>query len=247
MPDILLDGTQRTAFVAGAGGGIGAATVAALLRAGARVAAADLAADSLPDESDAVLPLALDVTDEAAVQDAVTRTAERFGGIDFLINAAGVIAGGALVDMKLSEWRRVLEVNLTSCFLLARACYPQLRKSDRASVVLLSSTNGINGGSELSGGAYAVAKAGIINLTRHLAKHWAESGIRVNCLAPGPVDTGMIAGFSAAQHKTLRAAMPLGRYVTADEVAATILFLCSDHAAMQTGTVTNVSGGVLLD
>ncbi len=247
MPDILLDGTQRTAFVAGGGGGIGAATVAALLRAGARVAAADLATDNLPVESDAALPLALDVTDEAAVEDAVERAAERFGGIDFLVNAAGVIAGGALADMPLAEWRRVLDVNLTSCFLLAKACYPHLRQSNHGSVVLLSSTNGINGGSELSGGAYAVAKAGVINLTRHLAKHWAADKIRVNCLAPGPVDTAMIAGFTAGQHDALRAAIPLGRYARADEVAANILFLCSGHAAMQTGTVTNVSGGIVLD
>lgn len=247
MSSILPDGTQRTAFVAGAGGGIGAATVSALQRAGVRVVAADLAAENLPDESDTVLPFTLDVTDEAAVDGAIAEAAGRFGGIDFLVNAAGAIAGGALVDMPLAEWRRVLDVNLTSCFLLTKACYPHLRKSDHASVVLLSSTNGVNGGSELSGGAYAVAKAGVINLTRHLAKHWAADGVRVNCLAPGPVDTAMIAGFTAAQHDRLRGTVPLGRYVAAGEVAANILFLCSGHAAMQTGTVTNVSGGVLLD
>ncbi len=247
MSDILLDATGRTAFVAGAGGGIGAATVAALLRAGARVAAADLATDNLPEESDAALPLALDVTDEAAVEDAVAGAADRFGGIDFLINAAGMIAGGALVDTPLAEWRRVLDVNLTSCFLLAKACHPYLRQSDHASVVLLASTNGINGGSELSGGAYAVAKAGVINLTRHLAKHWAADSIRVNCLAPGPVDTAMIAGFTPEQHEALKAGMPLGRYAKPEEIATNILFLCSEHGAMQTGTVTNISGGALLD
>ncbi len=160
---------------------------------------------------------------------------------------AEIMAGGRLVDMPLAEWRRVLDVNLTSCFLLAKACHPYLRQSDHASVVLLASTNGINGGSELSGGAYAVAKAGVINLTRHLAKHWAADGIRVNCLAPGPVDTAMIAGFTPEQHEALKAGMPLGRYAKPEEIAANILFLCSEHGAMQTGTVTNISGGVLLD
>ena len=112
-------------------------------------------------------------------------------------------------------------------------------------MVLLGSSNGISGGSALSGAAYAVAKAGVHNLTRYLAKEWAADGIRVNALAPGPIDTAMVARLDGATRSVLRRDVPLGRFGTADEVAAHVLFLCSRHAAWQTGTVTNLSGGLV--
>ena len=140
----------------------------------------------------------------------------------------------------------MLDANLTSAFLLARACHRHLRRPG-GTLVLLSSTNGRNGGGPLSGAAYAAAKAGILNLSRYLAKEWAAEGLRVNCVAPGPVDTPMLERLSAPQHQQLMAALPLGRYAQPDEVAGAIAFLCSSYAASITGACINVSGGMLLD
>ena len=112
----------------------------------------------------------------------------------------------------------------------------------------MSSTNGLNGGTALSGPAYAVAKAGIINLTRYLAREWASDGIRVNCLAPGPIDTPMVTQrFSSDVIEKLRRSVPLQRLGTADEIAHAIDYLTSERAGFVTGTVMNLSGGVVLD
>ena len=242
MPDV-----RRVALVTGAAGGIGRATVAALLRDGFAVAAVDLALADLPCAFDAPLEsLSADVTDEAALAGAVARCVERFGGIDCVVHLAGAVGRGPLVDVSAGEWRRLLEVNLTSAFLLARAAHAHLRER-RGALVLTSSTNARNGGSALSGPAYAVAKAGILNLARYLAKEWGGVGIRVNCVAPGPVDTPMLSRLPAATREALREAIPLGRVASADDVASSIAFLCSPQAAYLTGAVLNVSGGLVLD
>ena len=183
----------RVALVTGAAGGIGRATVAALMRDGYSVTAVDLALAALPCAFDAPLQqVSADVTDEADVVRAVSGCVEHFGALDCVVHLAGAVGKGPLVDVAASDWRRLLEVNLTSAFLLAKASHEALR-ARRGSLVLISSTNALNGGSALSGPAYAVAKAGIINLARYLAKEWGGDGIRVNCVAPGPVDTPMLA------------------------------------------------------
>jgi 3-oxoacyl-[acyl-carrier protein] reductase len=169
-----------------------------------------------------------------------------FGALDCVVHLAGAVGKGPLVDVAASDWRRLLDVNLTSAFLLAKASHEALR-ARRGSLVLISSTNGLNGGSALSGPAYAVAKAGIINLTRYLAKEWGGDGIRVNCVAPGPVDTPMLARLPESTVDSLRQSIPLGRVATPDDIAASIAFLCSNQASYLTGTVMNVSGGLVLD
>jgi NAD(P)-dependent dehydrogenase (short-subunit alcohol dehydrogenase family) len=237
----------RVALVTGAAGGIGRATVAALMRDGYSVSAVDVALAALPCTFDTPLQqVSADVTDETDVARAVSGCVEHFGALDCVVHLAGAVGKGPLVDVSASDWRRLLEVNLTSAFLLAKAAHQALR-ARRGSLVLISSTNARNGGSALSGPAYAVAKAGIINLARYLAKEWAADGIRVNCVAPGPVDTPMLARLSESTMDTLRRSIPLGRVATPDDVAASIAFLCSPQAAYLTGTVMNVSGGLVLD
>jgi NAD(P)-dependent dehydrogenase (short-subunit alcohol dehydrogenase family) len=239
--------SARVALVTGAAGGIGRATVAALMRDGFAIAAVDLALADLPCACDAPFEsLAADVTDETAVQRAVACCVERFGGIDCVVHLAGAVGKGPLVDVAAQEWRRLLEVNLTSAFLLSRAVHSHLRQR-RGVLVFASSSNARNGGSALSGPAYAVAKAGILNLARYLAKEWGSDGIRVNCVAPGPVATPMLARLTDATREALRQAIPLGRVATPDDVAASIAFLCSPQAAYLTGAVLNVSGGLVLD
>jgi 3-oxoacyl-[acyl-carrier protein] reductase len=244
----LLDGAGRVAFVAGAAGGIGAACVAAFHDAGAQVAAMSRNAARLEAITHDATSLAIagDCGREDDVRQAVATTMARFGRIDYLVNAAGVVGVGDLKDTSLADWQHVMDANLTTCFLLCREAHAALKASQGA-VVLMSSTNGISGGSRLSGAAYGAAKAGIINLTRYLAKEWAPDGIRVNCVAPGPVETPMLDRLSDRDHAEIKRQIPLGVYASAGQVAAQTLFLCSNHAATMTGTVANISGGLVLD
>jgi NAD(P)-dependent dehydrogenase (short-subunit alcohol dehydrogenase family) len=242
----LIDAAGRVALITGAAGGIGRATVDLFLAAGAKVVALDLDRAGLPAESAALIPVAADAADEQSVRSAVRCAIERFGRLDFVVSAAGAAGGGPLACTALAEWKRLIDINLTSAFLLARECHPHLVRPGGA-MVMISSTNGRNGGSQLSGAAYAVAKAGIINLARYLAREWAPEGLRVNTVVPGPVATPMLDRFSAAQHAVLKESVPLKRYADAAEIAAAIGYLCSEHAASMTGACINVSGGLILD
>jgi NAD(P)-dependent dehydrogenase (short-subunit alcohol dehydrogenase family) len=183
---------------------------------------------------------------EADVSEAVARTVERFGRLDWLVHTVGRVGSGGIEACSLAEWRSQLAVNLDSAFLFCRETAPHLAAT-RGAVVLFSSTNGRTGGSAVSGAAYAVAKAGIINLARFLARDWASAGVRVNCIAPGPVDTVMLDRLGAAGRARLLKTIPLGRFSSADQVAAQVVFLLSDDCAAVSGEVFNTSGALVLD
>jgi len=241
----VLPGTP-VALVTGAAGGLGRAAVAKLRERGIRVFAADRALAEIPCGAPMGV-MSVDVTDEHAIATCIDRVLNDFGRLDHVIHLAGCAGSGPLTSVSRDDWNRVIDTNLTSAFLLAKAAYAALAAT-RGSLILTSSTNGLNGGSALSGPAYAVAKAGLINLTRYLAKEWAGEGIRVNCLAPGPIDTPMVTGrFSAEVLSTLRNNVPLGRIGDPKDVAHAIDYLTSPAASFVTGTVMNLSGGLVLD
>lgn len=234
------------AFVTGAAGGLGRAAVARLRERGLRVFATDRSLAAIPCGTP-VAVASVDVTDEASVAAGVAAAIAEFGRLDHVVHLAGAAGTGPLTEVSLEEWRRVIDVNLTSAFMLAKAVHASLAAS-QGSLILTSSTNGLNGGSRLSGPAYAVAKAGLINLTRYLAKEWAADRIRVNCLAPGPIDTPMVTGrFSTEVLDQLRHNVPLGRLGAPQDVAHAIDYLTSPAAGFVTGTVMNLSGGLVLD
>ncbi|NBS63408.1 MAG: SDR family oxidoreductase [Betaproteobacteria bacterium] len=238
--------TGKVALVTGAAGGIGAAIVTRLHAAGASIAALDVPGRLAPRSSRRIFRLAGDATVEADVSEAVSRTVERFGRLDWLVHTVGRVGSGGIEACSLAEWRSQLAVNLDSAFLFCREAAPHLAAS-RGAVVLFSSTNGRTGGSAVSGAAYAVAKAGIINLARFLARDWASAGVRVNCIAPGPVDTVMLDRLGEAGRSRLLKTIPLGRFSSADQVAAQVAFLLSDDCAAVSGEVFNTSGALVLD
>jgi NAD(P)-dependent dehydrogenase (short-subunit alcohol dehydrogenase family) len=219
-----------------------------MLRArGMAVFATDLALAAIPCGEPGFTAASLDVTDEAAIAARVAQAVAEFGRIDHLVHLAGRAGHGPLDAVSRADWNAVLDVNLTSAFMLAKAAHGALAQT-RGTLTLIASTNGLNGGSSLSGPAYAVAKAGLINLTRYLAKEWAPEGVRVNCLAPGPIDTPMVSGrFSPEVIAQLKASVPLGAIGRPEHVAHAINYLTSPDAAFVTGTVMNLSGGLVLD
>ncbi|MCT2581572.1 SDR family NAD(P)-dependent oxidoreductase [Actinophytocola gossypii] len=215
----------RTALVVGGAGGIGAAC-----------------ADWFRANGDDVLVLdrahGHDATDPDAVAEALAGTPV----LDAVVHAAGSVGSGGIEDLDLAEWHRVIDDNLTSAAVVTSQALP--RVAEGGSVVLFSSVNGRHGGNELSGPAYAVAKAGIIGLTRHLAKHQARRRVRVNCLAPGPVATPMLDRLSDEELTTLRAGVPLDHITAPAEIAGTVGWLCSPAAASVTGATIDVNGGM---
>jgi len=232
------------ALVSGAGSGIGLATLEALRGEGARVAAFDLAP---PPARAGVLPLRGDVTDQASVDAAVAAAVARFGGIDVLVNNAGIGAQGSVEENELSEWQRVFDVNVFGMVRLARACLPHLRRSRHAAIVNVASIVSWTGLPKRA--CYGASKGAVYALTLAMAADHAGEGIRVNCVCPGTVDTPWVgrllaqAPDPAAARASLVARQPIGRLGTAEEIAVAIAFLASPAAGYVTGSALQIDGG----
>ncbi len=187
-----------------------------------------------------------DVTSESDVERAVETTAARFGGLAILVNNAGICPLTPFAGVSLDEWERVLAVNLTAAFLTCREAFPHLRAAGTGGrIVNLSSVGGQMGG-VLVGVHYAASKAGLIGLTKSLARLLASSGGTANCVAPATTATDMTAAWGDELQGRVRAQIPLGRLGTAAEIAATVRFLCTDDAAFITGATIDVNGGLYL-
>ncbi|MFC3999097.1 SDR family NAD(P)-dependent oxidoreductase [Nocardiopsis sediminis] len=234
-----------TALVTGGGSGIGAATAALLADRGARTAVLDrdVAGVGAPH-----LAVEADVTDDASVADAVARVAGAFGGLDILINNAGIGAQGTIADNTDSEWHHVLDVNVVGMVRVARAALPHLTASDHAAVV---NTCSIAAWAGLPARAlYSASKGAVQALTLAMAADHLPQGIRVNCVNPGTADTPWVGRLLAAapdpraERARLNARQPTGRLVSADEVAHAICHLASPLSGATTGTVLAVDGGM---
>jgi 2-keto-3-deoxy-L-fuconate dehydrogenase len=233
------------ALVTGAGSGIGLATAMLLAERGAQVAAVDLDPSAAPDP---LLRITGDVTDQGSVEAAVAQAVARFGRLDVLVNNAGVGALGTVEANPLEEWRRVLDVNVLGIVRLLRAALPHLRRSPHAAVVNTCSIAAAAGLPERA--LYSASKGAVQALTLALAADHLREGIRVNCVNPGTVDTPWVARLLARaadperERQALEARQPIGRLVTAAEVAHAIAYLASPRAAATTGTVLAVDGGM---
>jgi 2-keto-3-deoxy-L-fuconate dehydrogenase len=240
MPDDELAGLA--AVVTGGGSGIGLATARLLASRGAQVAVLDLSPG--PE----FVALHADVTDDASVRLAVDTAAERLGGIDILVNNAGIGAIGTVADNDDRQWHRVFDVNVVGMVRVTRAALPYLRNSAHAAIVNTCSIAATAGLPQRA--LYSATKGAVLALTLAMAADHIHEGIRVNCVNPGTADTPWIgrlldlADDPAAERAALASRQPLGRLVSADEVAAGIAYLASPAAASVTGTALAIDGGM---
>jgi NAD(P)-dependent dehydrogenase (short-subunit alcohol dehydrogenase family) len=245
--------SRPRAFVTGASYGIGAATAAALAGAGFDVAVSDLRSADLTDTVKAVtntgaraVPVALDVRSTTSIQQALAEVVAAFGGLDALVNNAGVPLTRPAVDVSEAEWDEVVGVNLRGAFFVSQQMGRHLIGSGRPGcIVSIASTHGVIGIADRS--TYGIAKAGIIQMTRMLAIEWAPHGIRVNAVAPGTVETPSRAAVFAAnpqRREFMMSRVPLRRFGTAEEMAAAVCYLASPAAAYITGQTLLVDGGL---
>jgi NAD(P)-dependent dehydrogenase (short-subunit alcohol dehydrogenase family) len=247
-PTPMTPSLQKIALVTGAARGIGLAVAKRFLADRWRVALLDVEGDLL-DRAVAALPspddtLALhcDVSDAGAVASAMEAVSRRFGRLDALVNNAGVAVFAPLLETSDQDWNRVLAVNLTGPFLCTKAAAPLMREHGGGAIVNITSISAVRASTLRS--AYGTSKAGLAHLTKQLAVELASLGIRVNGVAPGPVETAMA---KAVHTPEIRAdyhdAIPLNRYGLEEELAEAVFFLCSERASYITGQILAVDGG----
>ena len=238
---------MKTALVTGGSRGIGAAVARRLAADGYRVAVnyhfARAQAEALAEELGGIAVQA-DVSDSAQVQKMVDTVLEKFCQLDILVCNAGVAWQGLLQDMRDEEWRKVLGTDLDGVFFCCRAVLPHMIGQKSGKIVTMSSMWGQVGAS--CEAAYSAAKAGVIGLTRALAKEVGPSGISVNCVAPGVIDTEMHQKLGQEALAELAEETPLGRLGTAADIAGCVSFLCSPAADFVTGQVLSANGGLVI-
>jgi NAD(P)-dependent dehydrogenase (short-subunit alcohol dehydrogenase family) len=235
-------------LVTGAASGIGLATAATLARTGGTIVLADrdpaalarAACNLVPEPAARVVTEAADVTEFDEVARLIDLTS-REGTLRGVVNCAGTVALGTVYDVTPDAWDATIAVNLTAVYYVCRAALPLLDECQGAIVNLASIAGRTR--STYSAPSYVAAKAGVIGLTMSLAAQHAHKGVRINCVAPGVIDTPMLATYSADQKQTLASSVPLGRLGSAQEVADAIVFLLSPGASYMTGQCINVNGG----
>lgn len=243
---------DRRALVTGGASGIGFACAQHIRAGGGRIALLDCDAEALEKAAARmrVYGALCDVADAEAVADAVSGASAALGGpVDVLINAAGVYRVAPAIELEISDWDRVLEVNLRGSFLVARAVARVLIDAGcRGSIVNLASTAALRVDATEPAAHYNASKAGIVSLTQQLAVEWAPHGIRVNAVCPGVIDTPMLRMMDdrEAGEAYLRSGVPLQRLGTPHEVASCVAFLASDQASYVTGVALTVDGGATL-
>ena len=241
----------KVALITGGTGSIGSAVARALADAGCHVALVDLdeqrcqsAAAALPTRS---IGLAFDVSDEAACVEGVARIKQQLGGVDVLVNVAGILSNNKAFETSASEWRKVHAINHDAAFYLSKACLPHMVERGWGRVVNLSSWAYKSGGLT-AGTAYSASKAAMVGLTFSLARQFADAGVTVNAVAPCYVFSPMVMEqLTAEKRAELQASIPVRRFCAPEEVAHAVLFLASPLSGFITGEVVDMNGGFQMD
>lgn len=244
----------KVALVTGAGKdsrGIGHGIAVALAREGADIAVASHTLANALRVADAVqalgrraLAIEMDVSRAESVEAGIAEVLSGLGRIDILVNNAGITRDALLVRMREEDWDAVLDVNLKGAFLCSRAVAKVMMKQRGGSIVNITSIMGLTGNAGQAN--YSAAKAGLIGLTKSLARELGSRGIRVNAVAPGWIETAMTDSLPEAVREAILKQIPLGRLGNADDVAGAVVFLCSDEASYITGQVLTVDGGLVM-
>ena len=241
----------KVAIVTGAAQGIGRAIAETLALCGADVAVVDLDISGATEAVKAIThrgrrgcAVKANVAEWAEVQGMVNQVMAELGRLDILVNNAGITRDGLLLRMKEEDWDLVLDVNLTGTFHGIKAVLPVLMKQRGGAIVNIASVVGVMGNAGQAN--YAASKAGVIGLTKSVAREYASRGVTVNAVAPGFIDTAMTQGLVGESREALLKQIPLGRLGTPDDVAQAVRFLVSPAAAYITGHVLHVNGGMLM-
>jgi 3-oxoacyl-[acyl-carrier protein] reductase len=242
----LLDLKGRNVVVTGGAAGIGFAIAQRLTASGARVSLWDRDDGSLAAAAkkigDKTHTAKLDVSDEILVNRALHETLGSIGKIDALVCSAGITGPNmATWEYPVADWKQVIDINLTGVFLCNRAVVPHMRQNDYGRIVNIASIAGKEGNPNAS--AYSASKAGVISLTKSLGKELAKTGIRVNCVTPAAVKTGMFAQMTQAHIDFMLSKIPMARFGEVDEIAALVAWLCTEECSFSTGAVFDLSGG----
>ncbi len=236
------------ALVTGASGGLGSAIARALHHQGATVTLSGTrkeALQTLADElKERVYVVPCDLADPVAVEQLVPEAEAAMGGIDVLVNNAGLTRDGLMMRMKDADWDNVLAVNLTATFRLARAALKPMLKRRYGRIISITSVVGVTGNSGQTN--YAASKAGMIGLSKSLAREVAARGVTVNCVAPGFIESPMTDVLTDAQKSAILSTVPTGRLGSAAEIAGAVVYLASSEAAYVTGETLHVNGGMAM-
>lgn len=243
---------NKVAVVTGGSRNIGYAVADKFHKLGYNVAilsvsenSAKKAAERIDETGKKVIGLPCDVSDEQSVESALEKTNSFFGGIDIIVNSAGILDMSSIEETTTEQWDKVMAINLRGTFTVIQKSIKYLEKSKAARIINISSNSGRMGGFE-NGMAYSASKGGVIALTYGLARRLASKKITVNCIAPGTIDSDMSAARSPETLEKLRQRFPLGRFGTPLEVAAAACYFASDEAGFTTGSVLDVNGGLFM-
>ena len=251
----MMSSSQHIAIVTGAGSGIGAAIAERLAQDGARVMMNDIHANSLISVKDKLISSGIsedqiaiqdgDVSDETDMKTLFDRTMDQFGDLSLVVNNAGILQQKAFVEINCDDWDKMIAVHVRGCFLGCHFAIPIMLKRGGGVIINTASQLGQIGAADLV--HYATAKAAIIGLTKSLAREFGQSGLRINAIAPGPINTDLVLGLSKDWRDAKAAQLPLGHFGEPSDVAATVAFLASEDARIYVGqTLGPNSGDVML-